>query len=271
MTTSYQEFHERLWEYYEVQGRHDLPWRHPEQDGTFDPYKIMISEIMLQQTQVNRVVPKYQNFLEKFPNVQVLAQAELGAVLREWQGLGYNRRAKFLWQATQILMKEYQGVIPADIAELVRLPGVGKNTAGAIVVYAFNQPTVFIETNIRTVYIHHFFADKQGIDDKDLMPLIEQTLDMEQPRLFYWALMDYGTYLKQVHGNLNKLSNSYTKQSKFHGSKRQIRGAVIRVLSIQPQTFEELQETIQDSRLESVLFDLENEKLVTHKAGVYTI
>lgn len=271
MAKAYQEFYERLWGYYEAQGRHDLPWRQPEQDGTFDPYKIMVSEIMLQQTQVNRVIPKYHNFLEKFPNVQALAQAKLGDVLREWQGLGYNRRAKFLWQAAQMLIEQYNGVMPSDITKLVALPGIGKNTAGAIVAYAFNQPTIFIETNIRTVYIHYFFADTAGIDDKEILKLVSETLDTEQPRLFYWALMDYGTYLKQTQGNLNKLSNSYTKQSKFYGSKRQIRGAVIRALSKQPHTYEELLNTVQDERLDTVLDDLEAESLIMKKAGIYTI
>jgi len=269
--SKYQEFFTLLWEYYESHGRHDLPWRLPDEHGEFDPYKIMVSEIMLQQTQVNRVIPKYQIFLTHFPTIKALARAPLGDVLRIWQGLGYNRRAKFLWQAAQKVMNDFDGSMPSTEMELMNLPGIGKNTAGAILAYAYNQPAVFIETNIRTVYIHHFFADKQGIDDKELIPIITQTLDTKNPRIFYWALMDYGTHLKQTKGNLNKLSKSYTKQSKFHGSKRQIRGAVIRLLSKGSHTYNDLMNKIQDERLETILEDLVAEGLITKIGKFYKL
>lgn len=271
MDTRFQAFFTSLWEYYESHGRHDLPWRMANKGGAFDPYKIMVSEIMLQQTQVARVIPKYQEFLAQFPTIQTLGHAQLGDVLRVWQGLGYNRRAKFLWQAAQKVVDDFNGVLPDTNTDLVSLPGIGKNTAGAILVYAFNRPTVFIETNIRTVYIHHFFADKQGVDDKELISLIEQTLDIEQPRNFYWALMDYGTYLKQTEGNLNKLSKTYVKQSKFHGSKRQLRGAIIRLLSENTCTYNNLMNSLQDERLDVVLSDLVNEGLIIKTGESYTL
>lgn len=271
MNRQYQDFYEKLWEYYESHGRHELPWRQADTNDTFDAYKIMVSEIMLQQTQVARVIPKYVAFLTRFPTIQALGEAQLGDVLRAWQGLGYNRRAKFLWQAAQKVVDDFGMVIPSTEVELVSLPGIGKNTAGAIRAYAFNQPAVFIETNIRTVYIHHFFADKQGIDDKELVPLIEQTLDADQPRIFYWALMDYGTHLKQVKGNLSKLSNSYAKQSKFHGSKRQIRGAVIRKLSNGNCTYSDLIDEIQDERLDEVLGALVAEGLIAESGKLYRL
>lgn len=271
MNVQYQDFYEKLWEYYETHGRHDLLWRQPELNGSFDPYKIMVSEVMLQQTQVSRVTLKYQNFLRIFPTIQSLATATLGDVLREWQGLGYNRRAKFLWQTAQKVSENFNGAMPSTESALVALPGIGKNTAGAILAYAFNQPAIFIETNIRTVYIHHFFADKQGIDDREIITLLAKTLDAGQPREFYWALMDYGTYLKQAHGNLNKLSKSYARQSKFHGSKRQIRGAVIRLLGDGTQMYGSLQNAIQDERLDTVLSDLEAEGLIKKHGANYSL
>ena len=254
------EFLEALWGFYARSGRGDLPWRLPESDDGFDPYKIMVSELMLQQTQVSRVVPKYEAFLERFPNAKTLAAAELGDVLRAWQGLGYNRRAKFLWQAAQAVTA--LGVFPATPDELVKLPGVGANTAGAIAAYAYNQPVVFVETNIRTVYIHHFFADRSGIADKEILALVEQTVDREQPREFYWALMDYGSHLKATVGNLNNASKHYAKQSAFHGSRRQLRGQVLRVLSAKALPLGKLQALITDDRLEAVLLELVRESLV---------
>lgn len=263
------EFLEKLWDFYAKSGRTTLPWRLPEADASFDPYKIMVSELMLQQTQVLRVIPKYHAFLERFPTVQTLAQAELGDVLREWQGLGYNRRAKFLWQAAQVVQE--RGSFPSTLAELVKLPGVGANTAGAILAYAFNQPAVFIETNVRTVYIHHFLADRSDVHDKEIQELVSATLDHEQPREFYWALMDYGSNLKATVGNLNKVSKHYAKQSKFEGSRRQVRGAVLRALGSKTQTVAELHALIPDNRLDGVLHDLVSEGLARENAGVYSL
>lgn len=260
---------EEVWEYYRDNGRHDLPWRLPDSDGSFDPYKIMVSEIMLQQTQVPRVAPKYISFTHQFKDVQVLANVELGDVLRAWQGLGYNRRAKFLWQAAQAIAE--QGKFPDSLAELVKLPGIGSNTAGAILAYAYNQPAVFIETNVRTVYIHHFCNDRVDVDDKEIRELLEDTLDRENPREFYWAIMDYGSHLKASVGNLNKSSKHYTKQSAFHGSRRQLRGAVLRALGGGSKATAELQEIIPDERLGSVLQDLIEEGLIRATRGTYSL
>lgn len=252
-----QGFKQVVWDYYLDFGR-DLPWRNAEADGSFDPYKIMVSEIMLQQTQAARVIPKYISFIARFPTTKILAKAPLADVLAEWSGLGYNRRAKYLWQAAQAI----QDTFPNTNDDLVKLPGIGKNTAGAIMAYAFNKPIVFIETNVRTVYIHHFFGDQLGIDDKELIPLIEATLDREQPREWYWALMDYGVFLKATVGNTARNSKHYTKQSMFKGSKRQIRGQVIRILTDGPITLQELEAQIVDERLPSVVRDLLHEGLI---------
>ena len=188
MTEDIRAFQETVWEYYRQHGRDDLPWRQPEADGTFDPYKIMVSELMLQQTQVLRVWPKFESFIARFPALTDLATASLGDVLTEWSGLGYNRRAKFLWQAAGVVAAEYGGQLPRSHAELVALPGIGPNTAGAIRTYAFNEPVVFVETNIRTVFIHHFFADESEVSDKALIPYIEAAIPPHEARDWYWRL-----------------------------------------------------------------------------------
>jgi A/G-specific adenine glycosylase len=240
-----------------------LAWRQPEADGTFDPYKIWVSELMLQQTQVGRVIPKYVAFLHDFPTLEKLASAPLSEVLIAWQGLGYNRRAKFLWQAAQEIVRNGEGVFPSTLAGLMALPGIGQNTAGAILAYAFNRPAIFVETNIRTVYFHHFFQDREAVSDKEITELLEQTIDKQNPREFYWALMDYGTYLKQQgHGKISR-SRHYKKQSAFEGSVRQIRGRVLRALAKRPHTGPELLALLDDSRAPAVLTQLQQEKLIT--------
>jgi len=264
-------FRQQLETYYLEHGRHELPWRIPEPDGSFDPYKIMVSELMLQQTQVPRVIPKYHAFLAQFPNMQSLATSSLGEVLKAWSGLGYNRRAKFLWQASQVIVHEFGGKFPDSLEQLIKLPGIGHNTAGAILAYAFNKPVVFIETNIRTVYIHHFFHDDQVVSDTKLRPIIEQTLDSQQPRLFYWMLMDYGAHLKKTVGNVSRRSQHHAVQSPFQGSVRQVRGAVLRVLGQQPMRRRDLVTTIPDPRLETVLTALEVEGFIVRKDEEYQL
>jgi A/G-specific adenine glycosylase len=262
----YEEFQEIVWEYYREQGR-NLPWRHSEPDGSFDPYKIMVSEIMLQQTQAARVIPKYQEFLTLFPTVQSLAAASLADVLKAWSGLGYNRRAKFLWQA----VGQIKNTFPDTLDDLVALPGVGVNTAGAILAYSFNQPVVFIETNIRSVYIHHFFEDRMDVHDTEILPIVKVTLDKEHPREWYWALMDYGVYIKNTVGNTSRNSKHYTKQSTFAGSKRQIRGQIIRLLTERPVSDEEIRNIISDTRLDEVLNDLTKEQLIRLDGYLYSL
>lgn len=266
-------FRQTVWDFYREHGRHDLPWRVAESDGSFDPYKILVSEIMLQQTQVPRVIPKYQEFLAKFPNVQILAAANLGEVLAVWNGLGYNRRAKFLWQAAQKIEQSFSGTFPRTVPELQKLPGVGPNTAGAIIVYSFNQPEIFVETNIRTVFIHHFFQGQTQVSDKDILLLVAKTLPDEErkERRWFWALMDYGNYLKQTVGNVNQASKSYAKQSKFAGSRRQLRGAIIRVLLEKPRRQDELMTMLPDERLATVLAELTREGLIRQTGKRFSV
>jgi len=255
-----------------------MPWRNAKPDGSFDPYNIMVSEVMLQQTQVSRVLEKYRLFLDQFPTVQTLADAPLSDVLRLWQGLGYNRRAKFLHQAAQKIVTEFGGEFPVDKTLLTTLPGIGVNTAGAMLAYAYNEPVVFIETNIRTVFIHHFFADHENIADAQLLPILQRCIDSIESekegygvREWYWALMDYGSFLKRSVGNKSRSSQAYTKQSKFAGSRRQIRGLVLRALAEDDASLESLKTKISDERLLSVLDDLVKEQLINIEDNRYFI
>jgi A/G-specific adenine glycosylase len=226
MTTDCRALVRAVWKYYQRAGRHTLPWRaHPR------PYQVLVSELMLQQTQVTRVIPKYRAFMKAFPTVADLAAASPGQVLQLWQGLGYNRRAMLLHQTAHLVMTTYRGRFPRDEARLRTLPGVGPYTAAAIMAFAYNQSTIMIETNIRTVFLHHCFPAHVGVSDRQLLPLIAATVPADRARDWYAALMDYGSYLKQQHGNISRRSRAYTKQSHFKGSDRQLRGAVVRAVA----------------------------------------
>jgi A/G-specific adenine glycosylase len=226
---------------------------------------------MLQQTQVKRVTEKYPQFIKKFPTFMSLSKASLIEVLQEWQGLGYNRRAKYLYEIAKKVVSEYKGILPDDPEILVTFPGIGKATASSITTFAFNIPTVFIETNIRRVFIHHFFSTKDKIDDTSLLPLIERTVDIVNPREWYYALMDYGTYLKTIVDNPNKKSKHYSIQSQFKGSTREIRSLVIKLLLNKSLSLKELQAVIKDERLEKIITDLEKEKFIVNKNNKYII
>jgi A/G-specific adenine glycosylase len=218
------EFQAIVYDHYRSHGR-EMPWRE-----TNDPYHILVSEIMLQQTQVGRVIEKFKEFIAAFPDIPALDRAPLQEVLSVWQGLGYNRRALALKAMAGQVMEEFGGVLPRSAADLVRLKGIGRYTAGAIMAFAFNQPAVFIETNIRTVFIHHFFAHEEGVQDSHILPLVEATLDCENPRVWYWALMDYGAMLKKNGLDMNQRSAHHQRQTPFHGSFRQLRGRILKAL-----------------------------------------
>lgn len=223
-----EQFKEQVYGYYRAHKR-DFPWR---EDVT--PYRVFISEVMLQQTQAGgRTIEKFNAFIERFPDFETLARASLADVLKLWQGLGYNRRALMLKKAAEIVVDRYKGELPRTVEDLDALPGIGYATACSISAFAFNEPVVFIETNVRTVFIHHFFPGSVEVSDAQLMPLVEQTLDAENAREWYSALMDYGSSLKKSVGNESRRSKHYTKQSKFEGSDRQIRGEILRLLSTQ--------------------------------------
>ena len=218
------QFQQLIYGYFREHPR-SLPWR-----STTDPYGIMVSEVMLQQTQVERVLPRYAAFLDRFPTVETLAAAPLADLLALWQGLGYNRRAMMLKRAAEEIMARHGGAVPHDPADLSRLSGIGAYTAGAIAAFAFGHATPFIETNIRSVFIHVFFHDRTDVRDSEIMSLIEGTMDRHNIRDWYNALMDYGAMLKQRWANPNKRSAHYSRQGPFENSDRQVRGRILKVL-----------------------------------------
>ncbi len=222
-----EDFRRIVWEHYKKNGRHDLPWR-----KTKDPYKILVSEVMLQQTQVPRVIEKYKKFLEAFPNVRSLARAPLGMVLKVWSGLGYNRRGKYVHDAAKEIVRAHKGKVPRDLAVLRTLSGMGPYTASAVRVFAFNEPDVLIETNVRTALIHHFFPISgdtiSRYSDSEVLPIAKMAAKGQDPRKWHSALFDYGSYLKRNGIKINSRTRVYTKQSKFKGSLREVRGAILK-------------------------------------------
>lgn len=218
-------FRRAVWAHYKKEGRHALPWR-----KTRDPYKIFVSEVMLQQTQVPRVIPKYKSFIKAFPTVRALAKAPLAAVLKEWNGLGYNRRAKHLHDAAKTIVAKFGGKVPSVYGELVGLPGVGDYTARAIRVFASDEPDTLIETNVRTAIIHHFFPHTPKVCDRNILVYARAAARGQDPRTWHWALMDYGAHLKSTGVRTNAQSTAYAKQSRFKGSVREVRGAILRAL-----------------------------------------
>ena len=279
-SNKYSSFQKTVWDYYKAHGRHDLPWRQ-----TRDPYRIWVSEIMLQQTQVPRVIKKYKEFLNVFPTVFDLAKAPLIEVLKMWIGLGYNRRAKYLKNAAEVIIKIQGGTLPKEHAGLMSLPGIGDYTASAIRVFAHNEPDVLIETNIRTVFIHHFYfcrsdlqkddriAGTDMISDKELLLHIGDSLDLENPREWYWALMDYGSYLKKQLPNPSRKSGTYTKQSKFEGSLRQVRGAILKIFKDGPQTEIQMGKltTFEKERIKNALAGLVKDNMIKKEKGKWGI
>lgn len=217
-------FRARVRAHYRARGR-AMPWRE-----TREPWRILVSEVMLQQTQVDRVRGRYGEFLAAFPDAASLAAAPLERVLAAWQGLGYNRRAVALQRAAGLLVRRHGGRVPDGREALEALPGIGPATAAAIRAFAFDAPVVFIETNIRRVFLHEFFPGRAAVADAELLPVVAAALDRHRPREWYYALMDYGSWLARQVPNPNRRSRSYTRQSRFEGSDRQARGAMLRAL-----------------------------------------
>lgn len=234
-----QRFVEMVWR----EGRRlyrDLPWR-----SIDDPYAVLVSEVMLQQTQVSRVEKYWDRFLKLFPTLDALASAETSLVLESWQGLGYNRRALMLKRCAEICSCELGGKLPATYEELLRLPGIGKATAGGVCAFAYRKPAVYLETNVRTVFIHELFADREVVSDKEIEPLVERTCSLDDPRGWYYALLDYGAHLKSTTVNPSRRSRHHVVQSKFEGSRRQKRAELVRfMIANRSATFGELHEAL---------------------------
>lgn len=292
MEEKIQAFQEKIWDFYHNNKR-DFPWR-----NTTDPYSIMVSEIMLQQTQTSRVIEKYLSFINRFPDTKSLAGSSQPEVLKYWQGLGYNRRALYLKRAAESINAS-GNLFPQTIEDLEKLPGIGKNTAGAIVAFAYNRKVVFIETNIRRVFIHEFFKNDEEVSDKQILPLIESSLPNTEKiipreeqqrsskarseftsevasrnpegvsrdvRNWFYALMDYGAFLPKVEKNPNHKSKHYTKQSKFEGSIRQSRGKILKFLLLKSYHKKDLEKEFEDTeKFEKALGQLIQEGFVVIK------
>jgi A/G-specific adenine glycosylase len=261
-------FQKTILAHYHVHPR-PMPWRE-----TRDPYCILVSEIMLQQTQVERVKVKYAEFLDAFPELADLARAPLAELLPVWQGLGYNRRAIALKRCAEEIVSRFCGQIPSSIPELESLPGIGPYTARAVGAFAFNIPEPFIETNIRTVFIHVFFHGREQVADREIMPLVAATLDREDPREWYYALMDYGVLLKQLHPNPGRRSSHHVRQTPFKGSNRELRSRMLRAIMEQPGiTLRQLADVLACERepLEKNLLALEREEFIEKMGRWYRV
>ena len=262
-------FRQEVLAFYRTSGR-KFPWRE-----TSDPYAIAVSEFMLQQTRTEGVEKKFLPFLTQFPDPRTLAKAPFSAVLHQWKGLGYNRRALYLQEFARKIVEEWEGKVPDDPKILIQFCGIGSYTAHAIPAFAYNRPYVFLETNIRRVFLHFYFLDREQVKDKDIFPLIELTLDRENPREWYYALMDYGAHLAKVFPNPNRKSAHYTRQPSFEGSYRQLRGRILSILleEKRPQNAEQI------SKRTAFLFpqtlkalqDLTHEGFIAETEGEYRI
>ena len=257
-----------------------LPWR-----DTGDPYAIWISEVMLQQTQVSRVEGRWEEWLKRFPSVGALADAQLNEVLVVWQGMGYNSRAKRLQECAQIICQEHGGIIPRDYDALVALPGIGPATAAGIRAFAFDEPGVYLETNVRSVFIHELFPEREQVADSELIPLVRQTCPPagQDVRGWYYALLDYGAHLKKTLPNPSRRSKHHSRQSEFQGSSRQKRSFVLRCVLESPKTSLQLQEALDafelaagrprvaPAELSRILEKLEEEGLIQQKGELWLV
>jgi A/G-specific adenine glycosylase len=262
-------FRRTVWNFYKKSGRHTLPWR-----KTHDPYKILVSEVMLQQTQVERVIPFYRTLIKKFPTARKLATASLADVLQSWQGLGYNRRAKMLRDAARVVVANFDSKFPKSVSDLESLPGIGPYTARAVAAFAFNEPTIVIETNIRTAVIHHFFSRKKTVSDKEIEAVLADVLPKGKSREWYSALMDYGASLKRSGVSHNTRTAAYVKQAKFSGSLREARGVVLRELSKGAAPFSKLIGQFGATRraqMRQALKALESEDMIAKSGKNYSL
>jgi A/G-specific adenine glycosylase len=267
-TLAVKKFQRQILGYYRANGR-KMPWRE-----TDDPYRIFISEIMLQQTQVSRVEEKYRQFISAFPDFESLDKAPLSRIFAAWQGLGYNRRALNFKKAAHVVMTRHSGALPKTEDALRDLPGIGNATAGSIMAFAFDLPVVFIETNIRTVFIHFFFKKKENVSDREILPVVEKTLYKKSPRIWYWALMDYGSMLKKSGNDQNCRSVHYVKQSRFQGSRRQLRGLILKTLLskgfVRAEVLAELSGQ-EKEKVDTILFEMKKEGFVAESKGKFGI
>jgi A/G-specific adenine glycosylase len=262
-----EQFKAIIYDYY-AQNKRYFGWR-----TDIDAYRVVVSEIMLQQTQTHRVEKKFDSFIAAFPDFKTLARTPLRDVLAQWQGLGYNRRALALQKSAQKVVDDFGGRLPDDPETLATFPGIGPATAASICAFAFNKPTIFIETNIRAVFIHFFFQGREKVTDKEIFPLVEKMVDKKNPREWYYALMDYGVMLKKNMPNPSRRSAHHMQQTKFEGSERQIRGMIVKMLTIhQHLSYEQLIELVgkEPQRIKKNLNALCAEGLVKKEGDFFT-
>ena len=228
--------------------KRDLPWRR-----TRDPYRILVSEVMLQQTQVDRVIPKYRSFLARFPTLRALARARFADVLREWLGLGYNGRALRLWRCARTVVREAGGKLPADVRQLEHLPGIGPYTAAAVAAISFGVPVPAIDVNVRRVLTRALLGGK-SISPSRVSLLAAAALPESAAAEWSQALMDIGSmyckasprcsvcplrgscvYVHAAHKRVGTPNgaNDYRAQRPvaFVGSSRFYRGRIMHVLA----------------------------------------
>lgn len=282
----------RLLRWYAVHGRHALPWRKRR-----DPYRILVSEIMLQQTQVERVLPRYRRFLRRFPTIAKLASVSPAAVLRAWRGLGYNRRALYLKRCAQICLRDHGGRLPGTYAVLRKLPGVGDYTARAVLSFAFGQRIPLYETNIRRIWSRVFFGkNPSAVPEKRIACLVERALPARHARQFQWALMDLGSKIcrakplcsvcplqqgckaapKVLARGYRALEGRVVRhaQSRFAGSDRQLRGKIIDLLRTKKRAMpgEVARRTKEsESRVRKILEALLRDELVAKQGSAYLL
>lgn len=208
----------------------DFAWRQ-----TSDPYAVLVSEVMLQQTQTSRVERYFATWMERFPTIDALAAASTADVLDAWQGLGYNRRALALKRTAEQVSEGLAGVLPFTESDLCELPGIGPATAAGILAFASNRSAVYLETNVRTVLLHEFYPDEDGVSDKVLRRLLEDVNARVEERAisakqWNYALLDYGVYLKKTYPNPSRRSKHHTRQSAYEGSRRQKRARLLEAI-----------------------------------------
>jgi A/G-specific adenine glycosylase len=260
-------FRERVLRHYAEHGR-SMPWRE-----STDAYEILVSEVMLQQTQVARVLPAYERFLDAFPDPGALASAPLEVVLRQWQGLGYNRRAVRLRQSAELIVAEHEGQVPSEYEALLALPGIGPTTAAGVMAFAWGEPHPYIETNVRAALLHDFMPAEDDVPDTRLVPIFEATVDRDDPRTWLYALMDYGAHLKATMPNPSRRSRHYARQSPFEGSRRQKRSQLLRAAMDGTSAPDELAHTaeLELSEAEEILDELAAEGFLVREGDRFEI
>jgi A/G-specific adenine glycosylase len=224
-TLSPQMFQRVILDFYRTNGR-TFAWR-----TTTNAYRIAVSEVMLQQTQTERVSEKYPPFIKRFPTWKSLAKATTAEVISMWQGLGYYRRALHLHRAAKVISEQYHGRLPGSVKELQAIPGFGPYTSAAVLTFSKNEPLPMLETNIRDLYLYTFFSGINGVHDREILEKVRQTIYHRDPRRWFYALMDAGVELKRARKGTNRRSRHYTRQSAFMGSTRQVRAAVLKLLA----------------------------------------